>query len=157
MEFSLESNGRIERTALYLNGEQLGGIKELLINVNEDGTYTGVIAYVGTDGQLYTKSLFEDYLDKLKVVAPTVTEEEARSLQLFTIATNGTLDSTNLFLNDEPLYGVVDLFIHVKRADQPSFFQNLLSKRAIGASDTFRAQIVFRNEDGSLSTENVFS
>jgi hypothetical protein len=41
---SIESNGRIEKTAVYLNGEQITGIKELLLSIDEEGIFNAIIS-----------------------------------------------------------------------------------------------------------------
>ena len=43
VSISIESNGRLERTAIYYNGEQISKVKELLINIDEDGTFDSII------------------------------------------------------------------------------------------------------------------
>lgn len=60
--FGIESNGRLENTAVYYNGEQLAGLRQVLLNLAEDGTFDAVISYRGEDGRLYTKNPFTDYL-----------------------------------------------------------------------------------------------
>lgn len=157
--FSIESSGRIERTALYLNGEQLAGVNELFIHVDEDGTFDAVIEYVGSDGQVRAKQLFSDYLEKLKVVPPSFTEEEAQYLQLLTIESTGDVNDTVLYYNDMPLEGVVDILVHIRKGESNSsgLFSSLIKgKKSIPANETFRAEIMFRNEDDSLELETLF-
>ena len=157
--FSIESNGRIERTALYLNGEQLSGINELFIHVDEDGTFDAVIEYVGSDGQTRVKQLFSDYLDKLKVAPPAFTEEDAQYLQLLTVESNGDVGDTLLYYNDVPLEGVVDILVHIRKGESNSsgLFTSLIKgKKNIPDDETFRAEIMFRNEDDSLELETLF-
>lgn len=157
--FSIESNGRIERTALYLNGEQLSGVREVFIHVDEDGTFDAVIEYDGSDGETRVKQLFTDYLDKLKVSPPSFTEEDARYLQLLTIESNGDVSDTVLYYNDVPLDGVVDLLIHIRKGESntSSLFTSLIKgKRTIPDNETFRAEIMFRNDDDSLEMETLF-
>jgi hypothetical protein len=156
-EFSIESNGRIGMTALYLNGEQISGVHELLIQIDEDGTFNSVISYKGTDKQIRTKNLFSDYLDNLRVIEPAFSEEEARSLQLLTVESNGDIEETVLYLNDEPLEGVVGIFLHVKKEETESSLSSLFSSnKKVLEGAVFRAEITYRNEDDSLETENVF-
>ncbi len=157
--FSIESNGRIERTALYLNGEQLSGINELFIHVDEDGIFDAVIEYVGSDGQTRVKQLFGDYLDKLKVASPSFTEEDARYLQLLTVESSGDMSDTVLYYNDVPLEGVVDILVHIRKGESNSsgLFTSLIKgKKNIPDDETFRAEIMFRNEDDSLELETLF-
>lgn len=65
-EFSIEGNGRLERTAVYFNGQQLDGVREVFINISEDGEFDVLLMYVGSDGQSYTKNVFTDYLDTFR-------------------------------------------------------------------------------------------
>lgn len=156
--FSMESNGRIEKTALYLNGEQIAGVKELLLHIDEDGVFDAIISYEGSDGQRRTKQLFTDHLEKLKVIPPVFTEEEARLLQLLSVESNGEVDDTVLYLNDEPLEGVVDILVHIKTAEQASGMLASLvkGKDAHGENNVFRAEVTFRNEDETIETERIF-
>lgn len=155
--FSIESNGRIEKTALYLNGEQISGIREILIHINEDGTFDAVIEYEGTDGIARTKQLFSDYLDKIKVVEPSFTEEESANLQLLTVESDGYLENTFLYLNKQELEGVVDLFLHIKRGNTPTSFASFLNGRKSPVTDNeFKADITYRNADDSQSLEQIF-
>lgn len=154
--FAIESNGRLEKTAVYYNGEQISGIKELFINIDEDGTFDALIQYEGTNKQIYTKNIFLDYLDNIKVIDPVFTEEEAQLLQLFTIESNGELDDTYLYLNDELLEGVVNLFIHIKGVENKNGLRKLFNKDNIPDTVEFKAEITFRNEDDSLETERIF-
>jgi len=153
---AIESNGRLEKTAVYYNGEQISGIKELFINIDEDGTFDALIQYDGTNKQIYTKNIFLEYLDNVKVIKPVFTEEEAKFLQLFTIESNGDLDDTYLYLNDELLEGVVNLFIHIKGVENKNGLRKLLNKNNIPDTIEFKAEITFRNEDDSLETERIF-
>jgi len=43
--FSIVSNGRIERTFVFFNGEQIAGVKEIFLNINEDGNFDAIIQY----------------------------------------------------------------------------------------------------------------
>ena len=153
---AIESNGRLEKTAVYYNGEQISGIKELFVNIDEDGTFDALIQYEGTNKQIYTKNIFLEYLDNVKVIEPVFTEEEAKFLQLFTIESNGDLDDTYLYLNDELLEGVVNLFIHIKGVENKNGLRKLLNKNNIPDTIEFKAEITFRNEDDSLETERIF-
>ncbi len=152
----IESNGRLEKTAVYYNGEQVAGIKELFLNIDEDGTFDAIIQYEGTNKHLYTKNLFIDYLDNIKVTDPVFTEEEAKSLRLFAIESEGDLDETFLYLNDELLEGVINLFIHIKGAENSKGLKALLNKSNIPDTVEFKAEMVFRNEDESTETEEIF-
>jgi hypothetical protein len=59
-ELSIESNGSLEKTAVYINGEQISGIHQLMLHINEDGDFDTILVYEGTDKQMYTKNLFSD-------------------------------------------------------------------------------------------------
>ncbi len=153
---AIESNGRLEKTAVYYNGEQISGIKELFLNIDEDGTFDALLQYEGTNKLIYTKNIFLDYLDNIKVIEPVFTKEEAQLLQLLTIESNGDLDDTYLYLNDELLEGVVNLFIHIKGVENKNGLRKLFNKDNIPDTIEFKAEITFRNEDDSLETERIF-
>jgi len=154
--FSIESNGRLEKTAVYYNAEQLGGIKEILINLDEEGAFDAFIQYEGADKNLYTKQIFTDYFDNVKVVEPTFTEEEAEELQLLTIESEGEIENTVLLMNEEELEGVVSLEIHIKGTNKASGLKSLFKQNDLSDKPVFKAEITFRNEDDSLETENIF-
>ncbi len=153
---AIESNGLIERTAVYINGQCIGGIRELMIHLSEDGDFDSVITYKGTDGQIRTKELLVDYLENLQVLPPPFTEEEAAQLQLLEIETDGDIDSTVVYWNGEPLTGIVDLLIHIREGGTPSRWGKFLGQQGTGDQDVFVAEITFREEDGSLTTERIF-
>lgn len=153
----IESNGRIEKTAVYYNGECLKGIKELFINLDEEGTYDGIIQYEGIDKNIHTKNIFSDYMTNLQIADPPFTEEEALNLQLVEIESGGEIESTMVYQNEEPLEGIVSLFIHIKGTENKNSLRNLFSSRKnIPDEVQFKAQITFRNEDGSIETEDIF-
>ena len=155
----IESNGRLEKTAVYYNGEQISGLKELLLNLDEDGTFDAVIQYQGNDNKLYNKSIFNDLLTNIKVVEPSFTEEEAMNLRLLEIDSNGDIENTVVLMNGEELIGLVNLYLHIKSSHSPrgaglmGFFGK--SKDLPEAAE-FKAEFTFRNEDDSLSTEGIF-
>lgn len=153
---AIESNGRLEKTAVYFNGEQIAGIKELFLNLDEEGTFDAIIQYEGTNKQIYTKSIFTDYLDNIKVTEPTFTEEEARALQLIAIDSEGFIDDTYVYLNDEQQDGIVSVLIHIKGAETTSGLRKLLNKSNIPDTVEFKAEITYRNEDDSIETERIF-
>jgi hypothetical protein len=160
VELSVESNGRIEKTAVYINGEQIGGIKELMVHISEEGDFDGVLVYEGTDKIVRTKSVFSEYLDGLRTVEPTFNEEEAQYLNLLTIQSEGVLENTFVLINDAEQEGITDLFLHIRRGDAPesSFWSRLrgqVPQRGEGA--TFRAELTYREAHGALTTENVFA
>ena len=154
--FSIESNGLLEKTAIYYNGEQLGGIKEVFLNLDEEGTFDAFIQYEGTDKSLYTKQIFTDYFENIKVVEPTFTEEEAEELQLLTIESDGEISNSVLMFNNEELEGVVSLEVHIKGTNKVSGLKSLFKQNDLSDKPVFKAEITFRNEDESLETESVF-
>ena len=154
---SIESNGLLEKTAVYYNGSQVAGIKELLINIDEEYTFDALIQYEGTDKQIYTKHVFSDYLNNLKTVPPSFTEEESQELQLFTVESNGEIGDTVLYINEESLEGVVSLFLHIKASKNKSGFLDFLKNKEISSSDViFKSEISFRNDDGTIDVEEIF-
>jgi hypothetical protein len=156
-EFSIESNGSLEKTALYFNGEQIGGVHQLMLHISENGDFDTIIVYEGTDKQMHTKNLFSDYLDNVKKVTPTFTEEEAQFMRLLTVTSDGSLETTMVYINEEPQDGVVDLLVQVQRGAQAQrSFTTMFKKPEVGETPVFRAEVQYRNEDNSLSTELVF-
>lgn len=158
-ELSIEGNGRLERTAIYYNGQQLDKVREIFIHISEDGDFDALIMYVGSDGQHYTKNLFTDYLDGVQTEPPGFTSEEASSLQMLTIDSDGTLESTLLLRNNEEQDGVVRLYVHIKA---PTVEEGRGLRSWFGGSKNiperaeFAAEITYREIDGSLTTEGVF-
>ena len=156
--FSIESNGRLEKTAVYLNGETLGGIKEIFLNLDEDGTFDAIIQYQGNDNNIYNKSIFNDYLENIKTVDAPYTEEESDELNLLTIESNGNIENTIVLFNEQELDGLVNLFIHIKSSQaKAGGLKSLFSgKKDVPEHVEFRAEFTFRNEDGTIETEGVF-
>ncbi len=115
----IESNGRIEKTAVYLNGERIRGLRELFLNLDEDGAFDAIIQYEGIDKNLYTRQLFSDTLDNLITAEPAFTDEEAAALQLLEIESDGYIENTSIYKNEEPLDGIVSLLLHIRSADSP--------------------------------------
>jgi len=153
---SIESNGLLEKTAVYYNGEQLSGIKELFLNLDEDGSFDAFIQYEGTDGNLYTKQIFSDYLENIKIIEPSFTEEESQELHLLTIESNGDIDETLVFYDEEPLDGIVRLMLHIKGTSKPSGLAKLFKSKDVVDKPVFISEITFRNEDDELETETIF-
>ena len=156
---SIESNGRLENTAIYINGMQIGGVKEILLSLDEDGTFDAVIQYLGTDKEVYTKQLFRDTLSNLKTVPPSYTEAEAErlQLQLLTIESEGGIETTDVLINDEYEEGIVNIFLHIKSATQnKKGISSVFGKKEQIETETFKAQITYRNEDETLETEEIF-
>jgi hypothetical protein len=153
----IESNGLLEKTAVYYNGEQLGGIREIFLNLDEDGIFDAIIQYEGKDKEIHTKQIFNDYPENARITEPSFTEEEAMDMQLLTVESDGDIESTMVFLNDEPLEGIVSLFVHIKGAQNKNGIKSLFSlKPNIPDHVEFKAEITFRNEDDSIETEDIF-
>jgi hypothetical protein len=155
--FGIESNGRLEKTVLYFNGEQLGGIKEVFLNLDEDGTFDAILQYEGTDKEIKTKQVFTEYLENVKTVEPSFTEEEAEHLRLLSIESDGDINNTTVYLNKEELNGIVSLFVHIKGAASQNSIGSLFAfKKKIPEHVEFRAEITYRNQDDSTETEGIF-
>lgn len=154
--FIIESNGRIEKTAVYYNGEQIGGLREVLINLDEDGTFDVVISYEGVDGVERSKSIFDGTPEKIKFVEPSFTEDEAAELTKFVIDSDGDIDDTDLFINDEILDGVVSVYVHIKTEKAKKNGIAGIFKKAETTMSDFRSEITYRNEDDTTETERIF-
>ena len=158
-EFSIEGNGRIERTALYFNGQQLDGVREVFVNVTEDGEFDVLLMYTGADGQSYTKNVFTDYLDNIRTEPPGFSEEEAQSMNLLTVSSDGTLESTIVLRNNEEQFGIVRLYVHIKAPSVQesgglrSWFGGM---KSIPERAEFVAEITYREDNGELTVESVF-
>lgn len=137
-EFSIESNGRIEKTAVYYNGEQLRGVKEVLLNLDENGAFDAVIQYANTKGDLVTKNVFVDFLEGVQTSEPSFTEEEARQLTLIMVSSDGDIETASVHINNQEQFGIVSLYIHIKPPSE------------------FKAEVTYREDDGRLTTEGVF-
>ena len=157
-KFAIESNGRIEKTAVYYNGEQVAGVKEVFLNLGEDGTFDAVVQYLGSDGTLHAKQIFVDHMDALKTMSASFTEEEAQQLQLLCVESSGEIENSVVTINDQPLDGITSLIVHIKAPEKldGGGLRSLFSTKKIPEYTDFKAEMTFRNEDGSLSTENVF-
>lgn len=157
---TIESNGRIEKTAIYINGEQIAGIKELFLNLDEDGTFDAVIQYEGNDKIIYNKALFSDYLEHIKTREPSFDDDEARELQQLTVESDGEIENTIVFINEEVVEGLVNILVHIKAgiANEKSGFMGLFKgKQTLAEGTTFKAEATFRNDDDTLETERIFS
>ncbi|MBL7999242.1 MAG: hypothetical protein JNL32_11460 [Candidatus Kapabacteria bacterium] len=156
---AIESNGRIEKTALYFNGEQIAGVKELFLNIDEDGTFDAVLQYQNESGDIVNKQVFTEYLDGLKTMPPAFTDEEAQQMQLLSVDSSGAIDDTFISINDQPLDGIVSMFVHIKAPvkNNSSGLSSLFGKKAETTErGEFKAEVTFRNEDDSQSTEAIF-
>ena len=158
-EFSIEGNGRIERTAIYFNGQQLDGVREVFVNISEDGEFDVLLMYIGIDGQPYTKNVFTDYLDNVKTEPAGFTDEEAQTLNLLTRVSDGSLDSTVVARNNEEQFGVVRLYVHIKAPsvqDGKGLRSWFGGAKSIPERAEFVAEITYREDNGELTTEGVF-
>lgn len=154
---SIESNGTIELTAVYYNGRQLGGLSELFLNLSEDGTFDAVISYTGVDGNEYLKNPFTDYLDNVIYREPAFTEEEARQLHLLTIESDGDIENTTVYFDDEVVDGLVNLFVHIKSPKKTKSSITSLFKREKAIDGAiFKATFTFRYPGDVIKTEEIF-
>ncbi len=154
--FAIESNGRIENTAVYFNGEQIGGVKEIFVNIDEDGTFDSVLQYEGTDKKIYSKDIFNDFLENVRITEPSFTDEEAENLQNITIESNGDLENTEVFINGEFAEGIINLMIHIKGVENKTGLKAMFGKSHIPERAEFKAEITFRNDDDSIDVEDIF-
>lgn len=156
--FGIESNGRLEKTAVYHNGQQLSGVKEIFLNLDENGTFDAIIQYEGSDKELYTKNIFTEYLENLKIVEPSFSEEEAQELNLLEIDSDGDIESASVYYNNEQLDGLVSLYVHIKgvKPTKSSIRQLFSGKEDLPDHPEFKTEFVFRNEDNTLDTEAIF-
>lgn len=154
---SIESNGTIELTAVYYNGQQVGGLSELFLNLSEDGTFDAVISYTGIDGNEYLKNPFTDYLDNIKYREPSFTEEEARQLHLLTIESDGDIENTTVYYDDEVVDGLVNLFLHIKSPKKSkSSISSLFKREKTIEGAIFKAIFTFRYPGDVIKTEEIF-
>jgi len=157
-EFSIESNGLLPNTAVYFNGQQLREVKEIFLNLDEEGTFDAIIQYGGRDGEVYTKSIFNDYLEELQVTSPLFTEEESRQLTLLTVASDGDIESTYVVINGVEQSGIVSLYVHIKAPTEVEggLFHFFDGKKDISDRPEFKAEVVYREENDRLTTEGIF-
>jgi hypothetical protein len=103
--------------------------------------------------------VFTDYLDNIQTEPAGFTEEEAQSLNLLTIVSDGTLDSTVVARNHEEQFGVTQLYVHIKA---PSVQEGGGLRSWFGGAKSiperaeFVAEITYRENNGELTTEGVF-
>lgn len=156
--FAIESNGRLEKTAVYYNGQQLAGIKEVFLNLDEEGAFDAVIQYEGSDRQIHNKQIFTEYLTNVKTSEPSFTDEEAAQLQLVQIESNGDIESTSVFINEIEMQGIVSMYLHIKVPTmvEKSGLGSIFSKKEKLNDETFKAEITFRYDDGEIETEEIF-
>lgn len=147
----IRSNGRLETTTLHLNGEQLVGVRELFIDLKEDGTFDAWLTYENADSQTLSKRLFSEYLEKLRV-APAGEVTAPLAPRSLVIEGDGEIADTTIALDNERLDGLVELFVYLRRAQGGGFWK---WKRE-GEHDEFMATATFRNEDGTLDHDTLF-
>lgn len=93
----------------------------------------------------------------LKTTEPTLTDLELESLITLTIESDGNLENTSVFIDDEYQEGVVSLYVHIKGADNKDGIRKFLSsKYYIPDTPELFTEIIFRNEDGSIDKEKIF-
>lgn len=154
---AIESNGTIEMTAVYYNGNQLAGVRELFLNLDEDGTFETLIVYKDKFGQEIIKNPFVDYLDNIQLREPAFTEEEAKNLHLLEIESDGDIQNTLVYYDHQPLDGLVNLFLHIKAPIvKKSLISSLLGKGKYTDNVEYKAMFTFRYEDGRIETEDIF-
>lgn len=154
---AIESNGTIEMTAVYFNGNQLAGVRELFLNLDEEGTFDALIVYKDKFGQEVIKNPFVDYLDNSQLREPAFTEEEAKNLHLLEIESDGDIQNTLVYYDNQPLDGLVNLFLHIKAPIvNKSLISSLLGKGKYEENVEFKAMFTFRYEDGRIETEGIF-
>ena len=153
--FAIESDGFLENTAVYYNGKRLSGIKEIFLNMDEEGTFDAYIQYEGTDGETRVRNIFTEYLDEVKTADYTNYGENLNS-RILEIESDGDIESSTLYYDDEPLEGVVRLFVRIKGTARKSGILSKLFGKDDVEKTIFENEIVFRNEDGSLEKESLF-
>ena len=100
-----------------------------------------------------------DYLENVRTEPPGFSEEEARSLSLFAVISDGELAQTTILRNNEEQNGVVSVYVHVKAPSVPqggglrAFFGG---QKEIPEHTEFKAEIVYREDNGDLTTEGIF-
>ena len=84
-------------------------------------------------------------------------EEEAMDMQLLTIESSGDIEETHILMNNENLDGIMSLMIHLKidKIQNNGVFGFFKKNDSIGTT-SFKAEIEFRNQDGSTSIEGIF-
>jgi len=157
-ELSIESNGRLEKTAVYYNGEQIRGIKEILLNLDENGTFDAVIQYEGLDKNIYTKNIFLEELANIRFTSPAFTEEESKHLNLLQLTSNGDIADTSVGFNGSMLDGLVSLFLHIRSPNAPKegIMKIFSDDDEEYKAAAFKSEFVFRNQDDSITRESIF-
>lgn len=155
--FAIESNGLLEKTAVYINGEQISGIKEIYIYLAEAGDFDTFIQYEGIDKNIYTLDIFKDELVNINIVPPSFTEDEAKELKLLTIDSDGEINNTMLYYDNDPLDSIVSVYLHIKSyASKSSIYSQISLSKTIPDIAEFVANITFRDDNDALLTEDIF-
>lgn len=157
-EFSIESNGMIESTAVYYNGEQLAGVREVLLNIDETGVFDAVISYEDETGAMQTRQIFSDYLHGVRTREAAFTHEEAQALRLLTVQSDGDLESTIVAIDGEEQFGIIHLFAHIKAPPRDGGRSRSWFRKQADPTDRaeFRVEVTYRNDDDTTETEGVF-
>lgn len=158
LSITIVSNGRLERTAVYINGEQVASIRELFISINEDGEFNSAIKYLSSEKEELVKDPFNDELSLIQITEPSFTEEELENLQSITIESDGDLDNTMVFWNDEAQEGIISLFLHIKAPskEKKQGLSGMFGKTTTMADSVCTAELTFREFDDSITVEKVF-
>lgn len=158
LSISIVSNGRLERTAVYINGEQVAGLRELFISINEDGEFNSAIRYLASNNEEFVKDIFNEELSLIQITEPSFTEDELLALQTITVESDGDLDNTVVYWNDEAQEGIISLFIHVKAPskEKKQGLSGMFGKTNTLADSVCDAEITFREYDDSTTVEKVF-
>jgi len=143
----IRSSGRLENTTVHLNGEQIVGVRELFLNLKEDGTFDNWITYESTSNEILSKELFREYLADLNVNA----EGFAAAGASLVFESDGNIDGTTIWRNEQRLDGLVEIFVYLRNVKTGWF-----KWRRDGQEDEFRAEAQFRNQDGSINGETIF-
>ena len=154
---SIVSNGRLEKTGIYINGEQISGVREIFLNLDEEGTFNSIIKYLGSNKEEYVKNIFDDELPLLQVTEPSFTDEELDTLQTITIESDGDINDTYVYWNEEEQEGIISVFIHIKSpTKEKKNITNIFGKDKILSDAICSADITFREDDDSITVEKVF-
>ena len=89
---------------------------------------------------------------------PSFDEDEARSLHLLMISSEGDLGTTVVYRDGEEQFGIVSLLVHMKPPTNTSsgirgWFGG---RKDVPDTTEFKAMITYRNDDDTLSTEGIF-
>lgn len=158
VSISIVSNGRLEKTAIYINGEQITGLREIFISINEEGEFNSAIKYNSSNNNELVKNIFTDELPLIQVSEPSFTEEELMALQTITIESDGDLENTFVYWNEEEQEGIVSLFVHIKAPtkEKKPGLGGMFGKTSTLPDAVCDAEITFREFDNSITVEKIF-